>query len=400
MGIRVNIPEIQNEKLRTTTTNLRKSIQMGTCGKEIELFSQNAELTGAAYTKLKEYFKAVYPPIFSDIRAITVQLSNATAEMITQFQACVGSLEGLEADTDKLTIKEIQLTTENALLEAEIQSYEARKKYYLYAAAISPVFSLAAIAAVEYKIRRCQKEQNYNQIIINKIKKICKGIEMFNDKCANIYDDAKNSIKGVKYTLYRKKVSSLGTTRYTKQMSKYNKDGTKNTGICNFSAVEMLLNRRLNYDGVFIQEFDDEDMFRSLKCTDVKKVDGGYIYSGGTEKDNVNYTNSDGTSYQQRTIRNVDDKMKNEGISDYREYIANLLEGHPEGIVIRSTYARKSGGHAVLVTDYEIVDGKVQLYVQDPVNNKRMKLEESYYGKNCIKSDGGLNGIDWIKYLE
>lgn len=204
MGIRVNIPEIQSEKSRTAATSITNSAQMNKCRAEIELFSQNTELAGTAYTELKEYYKKVYLPIFTKIDTINAQLSEATAEMITQFQACVGSIEGFEADTDKLNSKATQLTAENARLEAEIRSYEARKRYYLSVAETSPLFSQAEIAAVEYKISKCQKEQNYNYTIISKIKQICKGIEAFNDKCGNIYDDAKNNIKGLKYALNKK----------------------------------------------------------------------------------------------------------------------------------------------------------------------------------------------------
>lgn len=94
------------------------------------------------------------------------------------------------------------------------------------------------------------------------------------------------------------------------------------------------------------------------------------------------------------------DAGKETGSASYRECIVALLEKHPEGICIRSSYVSKDGGHAVLVTDYEVVDNKIQLYVQDPANNGRVKLENSYYGRNCLKKNGEINGIDWIKYLE
>lgn len=394
------MPEIAKESFKALAVDAKWTAKTKECKTAMERFSQDEELTGKAYTKLKEYYTNVYPPLFDDVNKISAQLSSSNMAMMSQFQICVGSLEGFEADTDKLSQKIAKLTGENSRLEAEIQSCEARKKYYLYAALVSPVVSAGAIAVLEYKIRTRQKQEAYNRTIINKLERICRGIEAFNNKCSNLYDDAKDSIKSLKYTLYRKKVSFLGATRRTKQMSKYKRNGEKVTGICNFCAVEMLLNRRLNYDGIYNQEFDDNDMFDSLKCKNVTKVEGGYIYDGSTEKNDVKYINSDGTAYMQRTIKNVNKQMKENGTANYREYIASLLEKHPEGICIRSSYVSKDGGHAVLVTDYEVVDNKIQLYVQDPANNGRVKLENSYYGRNCLKKNGEINGIDWIKYLE
>lgn len=56
VGIRVNIPEVKREELRTMVTGIRKSTQMSNCSNEIEFFSPDTELTGVASSKLKEYF--------------------------------------------------------------------------------------------------------------------------------------------------------------------------------------------------------------------------------------------------------------------------------------------------------------------------------------------------------
>ncbi len=102
------------------------------------------------------------------------------------------------------------------------------------------------------------------------------------------------------------------------------------------------------------------------------------------------YTAPDGVVYETitETGNSIDAKLKDAGFTSREEYLVNLLQKHPEGIVIYCNYATVSGQHAIVLTDYTLdEDGTIQFYADDPQNNTkgagRIPLESTYmYGKN------------------
>ena len=62
-----------------------------------------------------------------------------------------------------------------------------------------------------------------------------------------------------------------------------------------------------------------------------------------------------------------------------REYLADLLDVHPEGVVVYTTYPN-NGKHGILISDYvRKSDGSLQFYAYDPANGTgRCKLEDTW----------------------
>ncbi len=165
----------------------------------------------------------------------------------------------------------------------------------------------------------------------------------------------------------------------------------KQTGICNISAITTLLNRRLAYDGK-TGSFTPKQVLQANGCTNITSSGTKYSYTGDTDRwGNRTYTKS-GVSYT--AARLTASTVKSETTKDnFYQYLALLLHEHPEGVAIRSETAR----HVAVLWRYELVGGKLQLYVKDPVGNYSGTLEGSYLYKNA----GGdlYSGLDCIVYL-
>ncbi len=216
------------------------------------------------------------------------------------------------------------------------------------------------------------------------------------------------------YIAYRKKVdaiwAAIGDNEICEnQINRIKKSGTKyvhSVGNCNIASVVTLLNRNLYYEGKTSEKrFTLLNAYSANGCgivfgptldyTPNKYRRYGYEYTGNTGSWHLSrkYTNNSGTSYTV-TNESLATINKNKGSLSYEEYFASLLRKHPEGICIR----KKSGdnGHVCVITHYEIIDGKYQFYVQDPVNQFTGRFEDSYqYGTYGAMSQN----IDFIAYI-
>jgi len=210
---------------------------------------------------------------------------------------------------------------------------------------------------------------------------------------------------------YREKVDYINSQDVPTQHQIYRLDNNHNkeTGVCNISSITTLLNRKLALEGKSDENFTVQDAFRANGCT-VKesgvtwysggnsKGATGYVYNGGTGNwGSKNYSNADGTSYQavSESKSAIDSNMRALGITNYNQYLVKMLEEHPEGICLRNDRAN----HVAVITSYEIIDGKIQFYVQDPVNSYSGKLEGSWLYRNNSTHDI-FNGLDFITYLK
>ncbi len=217
------------------------------------------------------------------------------------------------------------------------------------------------------------------------------------------------------YDAYRRNVdtikSSIGGENVCQdQINRIKKNGStyqKGSGLCNISSVVTLLNRNLYYEGKASEtQFTLLDAFSANGCkithgptlnyTPNKYNRYGYAYSGNTDAwaCSINYTNASGTSYK---VVNESKAVidKNRGSLSYEEYFAKLLREHPEGICLRKK--NSEGGHVFVITDYTLVDGKYQFYVQDPVNRYTGKFEGSYQYKTYGDTSKNVHFIAYIK---
>lgn len=217
------------------------------------------------------------------------------------------------------------------------------------------------------------------------------------------------------YDSYRTKVDSIYNDylRLTEQLHRLDADGSKITGICNLSAMEMLLNRKVAYDfGDYTNPFDDYDMFQAVGVSDFgggkwEYAPGkhGYYLSGSVgdiQKDGTIYRYSDSVSYHPVLLGNTEVTQRINwtglsGLDAQYSMIASLLREHPEGIWLRAEY----GTHAILITDYQIENGRIQLYAIDPVNVRwgvgRQNIESLYFYSNNY-SNGMIGDISQGKY--
>lgn len=185
-------------------------------------------------------------------------------------------------------------------------------------------------------------------------------------------------------------------------------------GRCNVSALTMLLNRKyaLDTNAEGNQWFTPQDVLEGNGCTVIK--DWGTNHSLKKGQQFIQYNGKTGNWANGKTYSNGELSYKtvacskssvvNEVTSNYNgsyeEYIASVLEKHPEGICLRSA----SKGHVVTITDYSRdQDGTVHLYCDDPVNivngKSHLELKESYVwtGNNFWS---GLDNNIAITYVE
>ena len=221
------------------------------------------------------------------------------------------------------------------------------------------------------------------------------------------YTSYRNKINALKKAIGTKDICENQITKITKSDSKY----IKSTGNCNVASVVTLLNRNLFYEGrtnekqfTILNAYSANgckvlygptlDYLRNGKQNSTNQY--GYSYSGNTGAwaCSRKYTNNSGTTY---TVCNQSLSVinKNKGTQTYEEYIASLLNEHPEGICIRKK--KGSSGHVCVVTDYEIVNGKYQFYVQDPVDKFTGKYEGSYQYREYGDITSNIDFIAFIK---
>ena len=130
----------------------------------------------------------------------------------------------------------------------------------------------------------------------------------------------------------------------------------------------------------------------------------GYYLNGGVGSAQDSKYTADGVTYQsiclgEETAYNASGA---EGATEAEKQVSCIvyfLQQHPEGIWLWSKYDSKSdyatnsnAGHAIVITDYEIVNGKVQLYVIDPVDVRnsgkgRIRMENSYFYGECYSGE-------------
>lgn len=189
-------------------------------------------------------------------------------------------------------------------------------------------------------------------------------------------------------------------------------------GRCNVSAMTTLLNRKYALDSINSSEerinyFTPTDVLEANGCTNInqhgKNEKGQHLYSyegrtGDWYNSEKKYTNSEGVTYSPKRI-GIDEAKRvvnNEYGRSYEEYIAHLLDEHPEGIAIRNNDA----SHVAVITRYERTEDGIQIYVNDPVNIKKpeQRIEDAWVstvpeGRKKRKPDPDLWDDVYYVYL-
>ncbi len=187
-----------------------------------------------------------------------------------------------------------------------------------------------------------------------------------------------------------------------KQVDHYdiNNRSKKISGNCNVSSINTLLNRRLAYDGKS-GSFAIADILNACGNKGGLTISGNKLYypnNSCTDKWASRKYSKSGAAYQAKSesLNDVKKKVSKYTLDSFKQYVALMLHEHPEGIAARFYYQGKSGGHVIVFTKYKIMNGRIQLYVYDPVNNKlHQKFEDSYMYKN----GGGSNIHNKLNFL-
>lgn len=214
------------------------------------------------------------------------------------------------------------------------------------------------------------------------------------------------------YTSYRTEVDKINAMNIPIQPQRYHvvKSGNKyvsatsegSGGICNVVAGTQLLNRRIAYDknGNFASSdlFTLEEVMAANGVNIIEREvpykhgNTGYVYTGATGSWYDKTYTKNGTTYKiaMKNSNGVKSDMKAKGISNFEDYLAQILINHPEGICWRTA------GHYVVITDYEYnaTTGKYTFYIIDGTNSiisgykkGRLKLSDtSLYKDNGVKS--------------
>lgn len=177
-----------------------------------------------------------------------------------------------------------------------------------------------------------------------------------------------------------------------------NQEYSKSSGLCTSSATGTLLRRRQAAEGKRVTfTFADtrsscggnpipDERGRYQSCNFYYTPAGGWIHTDAVSGEkSVYYTVKEESAVH---VRN-------------REYIADLLDKHPEGICLYANYGSK-GRHAILISDYKRnSDGTLQFFAYDPANHGiRTRLEDTWMLTHYKSVGGYFNNVIALWYVK
>ena len=178
-----------------------------------------------------------------------------------------------------------------------------------------------------------------------------------------------------------------------------NQEFSKNGGgLCTSSATGTLLRRRQAAEGKEVT-YTFSDVRISLGGSGTPNSKGKYDSLQFYYTPENGWIHTDPDTGEQTVYYTVEESTAVHAKN--REYIADLLDVHPEGVVIYVKYGY-GGKHSILLSDYvRNSDGSLSFYAYDPANHGvRTKLENTWL-MTKFKSVGGLfNGIMKIWYIK
>lgn len=188
---------------------------------------------------------------------------------------------------------------------------------------------------------------------------------------------AAESATGSASTNYRSIVDSVNQKvpkgQIQQRNNKYTKDTPNGEGLCTYASTTTILMRKNALEGKDPNSVTFGVVYNDCKEGEMKQIGENRWTRGSGSWVNHEFE-IDAGKYEMH---------QKEGATSENDLIS-LLDKHPEGVMLY-TKSSKGSSHAVTVTDYEVVNGKVQFYVSDPSgsgkgssNTGRIKIEDSW----------------------
>ena len=154
---------------------------------------------------------------------------------------------------------------------------------------------------------------------------------------------------------------------------------SKSSGLCTSSATTSLLRRRQAAEGKEVT-ITFGDVRAALGGSPIPDKNGKYesCNSYFTEKTPFYHLEDKSDGNDETDVYYLMKETDTEHTHN-REYLADLLDVHPEGVVVYTTYG-SSGRHGILISDYvRKSDGSLKFYAYDPANGTgRCRLEDTW----------------------
>ncbi|MCR5323452.1 MAG: SH3 domain-containing protein [Lachnospiraceae bacterium] len=155
---------------------------------------------------------------------------------------------------------------------------------------------------------------------------------------------------------------------------------SKTSGLCTSSATASLLRRRQAAEGKEVT-ITFGDVRAAMGGNPIPDKNGKYESCNSYFSDTTPFTHLQDKSEQSDEEQDVYYLIKetDKNHTHNREYLADLLDVHPEGVVVYTTYG-SSGRHGILISDYvRKADGSLKFYAYDPANGTgRCRLEDTW----------------------
>lgn len=173
---------------------------------------------------------------------------------------------------------------------------------------------------------------------------------------------------------------------------------SKSSGLCTSCATGTLLRRRQAAEGKAVT-FTFGDTRVSCGGNPVPDKKGYYESCSFYYTPANGWIHTDEETGEKEVYYTVKEEEKTH--THNREYIADLLDVHPEGIVVYANYGSK-GRHAILISDYvRKKDGSLQFYAYDPANGEgRRRLEDTWMLTKYKSVGGYFSNIRSIWYIK
>lgn len=177
-----------------------------------------------------------------------------------------------------------------------------------------------------------------------------------------------------------------------------NQEFSKASGLCTSSATGTLLRRRQAAEGKRVT-FTFADTRTSCGGNPIPDANGKYQSCNFYYAPENGWIHTDEVTGEKTVYYTVKEESKTHVRN--REYLADLLDKHPEGVCLYATYGSK-GRHAILISEYtRRSDGTLQFYAYDPANHGvRTRLEDTWMLTKFKSVGGYFNNVIAIWYIK
>ena len=177
-----------------------------------------------------------------------------------------------------------------------------------------------------------------------------------------------------------------------------NQEKSKSSGLCTSSATGTLLRRRQAAEGKKVT-FTFGDTRSSCGGNPIPDAQGRYQSCNFYYAPENGWIHTDEVTGEKTVYYTVKEESKTHVKN--REYLADLLDKHPEGVCLYASYA-SGRRHAILISDYtRKSDGTIQFYAYDPANHGvRTRLEDTWMLTKFKSVGGYFNNVIAMWYIK